>query len=72
MGPERERAQLGALRERLQRARWRARTAAFGGPEWDAASAEIEEIEAELFAVAGGRFREPIDRAPAAPLPASE
>jgi hypothetical protein len=36
-------------RRRLRRARWRARSAAPGGPEWDAASAEIEELEREIY-----------------------
>ncbi len=44
---------LEQLRERLKRARWRARTASAGGPEWDAATAEIEELERDLFGAAG-------------------
>jgi hypothetical protein len=40
---------LDQLRERLRRARWRARTATPGGPEWDAATAEIDELELALY-----------------------
>jgi hypothetical protein len=42
---------LDELRQRMQRARWRLRSAAQGGPEWDAASALVEEIESHLQAV---------------------
>jgi len=37
-----------ALRLRLQRARWRLRTAAPGSPEWDAATEALEELERRL------------------------
>jgi uncharacterized membrane protein YccC len=41
---------LDELRQRMQRARWRLRSAAQGGPEWDAASEHVEEIERNLRA----------------------
>jgi hypothetical protein len=43
-GPE----DVETIRERLQRARWRVRCAAYGGPEWDAAVGGLEELEREL------------------------
>jgi hypothetical protein len=49
MGAVRGHADLEGLRQRLRRARWRTRTSAIGGPEWDAATAEIEELEAQIF-----------------------
>jgi hypothetical protein len=36
------------IQERMQRARWRVRCAAYGGPEWDAAVGGLEELEREL------------------------
>jgi hypothetical protein len=36
------------IQERMQRARWRVRCAAYGGPEWDAAVGGLEELDREL------------------------
>jgi hypothetical protein len=50
------RQELEDLRARIQRARWRVRTAAYGGPEWDAATAHLAELEEEYRRLSlGGR-----------------
>jgi hypothetical protein len=36
------RPEIDALRLRARQARWRVRTAAYGGPEWDAATSELQ------------------------------
>ena len=49
------RQEIEDLQVRLQRARWRLRVAAYGGPEWEAATAGLEELEAALDVVRRGR-----------------
>jgi hypothetical protein len=48
-------AEIENLQVRLQQARWRLRVAAYGGPEWAAATAGLEELEATLDKVRRGR-----------------
>ncbi len=44
---------MDPLRRRLERARRRLLESARGGPEWDAAMAEVEELEARLDGAMG-------------------
>ena len=46
--------ELDVLHARLARARRRLAGATQGGPEWDAAMDEVEDLEAHLAALAGG------------------
>jgi hypothetical protein len=71
MGTVRGHVGREGLRERLRRARWRTHTSAIGGPEWDAATAEIEELEAQIFGplTLAGEDPLPVPDGPPGPAP---
>lgn len=47
------------MRARIQRARWRLRAASLGGPEWDAATEQLAELEDQYKRLSPGRRRPP-------------
>jgi hypothetical protein len=48
------RGDVEQIQTRVKHARWRLRTAAYGGPEWQAAVAGLEELQAALDEVRRG------------------
>jgi hypothetical protein len=58
------RQEIAELQERLRRARWRLRMASLGGPEWDAATELLSDLELQLDTLRRGKAR-----SKAAPIP---
>jgi hypothetical protein len=52
-----DRREIAELQVHVQRARWRLRMASLGGPEWDAATEQLMELEAALDALRRGKPR---------------
>jgi hypothetical protein len=53
-----DRPDLTVIEERLRRARARVESASPGGPEFDAAMAALEELEARLLAALSGAYQD--------------
>jgi hypothetical protein len=51
------RPEVADLQERIRRARWRLRMASLGGPEWDAATEHLVELEMQLDTLRRGKSR---------------
>ncbi|MDQ2966278.1 MAG: hypothetical protein M3R57_10565 [Chloroflexota bacterium] len=57
MAANNNRQEIAELQERIRRARWRLRMASLGGPEWDAATELLGELELELDTLRRGKAR---------------
>ncbi len=57
MAANNNRQEIAELQERIRRARWRLRMSSLGGPEWDAATELLGELELQLDTLRRGKGR---------------